>query len=60
MDFFTVHTVTFRILFVLVILSHDRRRIVHVNVTDHPTAERTAQQLREFSERPSADPLPLL
>jgi putative transposase len=47
MDFFTVPTATFRVLFVLVILSHDRRRIVHVNVTGHPTAEWTAQQLRE-------------
>ena len=47
LDFFTVPTVTFRILFVLVILSHDRRRIVHVNVTEHPTAAWTAQQLLE-------------
>ena len=42
MDFFTVPTATFRVLFVLAILSHDRRRIVHVNVTAHPTAEWTA------------------
>ncbi len=47
MDFFTVPTATFRMIFVLVILSHDRRRVVHVNVTAHPTAEWTAQQLRE-------------
>lgn len=47
MDFFTVPTATFRVLFVFVILSHDRRRIVHVNVTAHPTAEWTAQQMRE-------------
>jgi hypothetical protein len=46
-DFFTVPTVTFRVLFVFVVLSHDRRRIVHVNVTAHPTAAWTAQQLRE-------------
>lgn len=45
LDFFTVPTATFRILYVLVILSHDRRRIVHVNVTEHPTAAWTAQQL---------------
>lgn len=45
-DFFVVPTVTYRLLFVLVILAHDRRRIVHVAVTDHPTAAWTAQQLR--------------
>ena len=45
-DFFVVPTVTFRLLFVLVILAHDRRRIVHVAVTDHPTAAWTAQQRR--------------
>src|SRR5262249_38504191 len=47
MDFFTVSTATFGVLFVLVILSHDRRRVVHVNVTDHPTAAWTRQQIRE-------------
>jgi transposase InsO family protein len=46
-DFFTVPTATFRVRFVFVVLSHDRRRIVHVNVTAHPTAVWTAQQLRE-------------
>ena len=46
-DFFTVPTATFRVLFVFVVLSHDRRRIVHLNVTAHPTAAWTAQQLRE-------------
>jgi len=46
-DFFVVPTVTYRLLFVLVILAHDRRRIVHVAVTAHPTAAWTAQQLRE-------------
>jgi hypothetical protein len=35
------------VLFVFVVLSHNRRRIVHVNVTAHPTAAWTAQQLRE-------------
>jgi hypothetical protein len=45
-DLFVVPTVTFRMLFVLVILGHDRRRIVHVGVTEHPTAAWTAQQLR--------------
>ena len=47
LDFFTVPTATFRILFVLIILSHDRRRILHVNVTAHPTAAWTARQLLE-------------
>ena len=45
-DFFVVPTVTYRLLFVLVILAHERRRVVHVAVTDHPTAAWTAQQLR--------------
>ena len=45
-DLFVVPTITFRLLFVLVILGHDRRRIVHMAVTDHPTAAWTAQQLR--------------
>ena len=40
-------TATFRVLFVFVVLSHARRRILHVNVTEHPTAAWTAQQLRE-------------
>jgi transposase InsO family protein len=46
-DFFTVPTVRLRVLFVLIILSHDRRRIVYFNMTGHPTAEWTAQQLVE-------------
>jgi len=46
-DFFVVPTVTYRLLFVLVLLAHDRRRIVHLAVTAHPTAAWTAQQLRE-------------
>jgi putative transposase len=46
-DFFTVPTVRFQILYVFLVLAHDRRRIVHVNVTAHPTAAWTAQQLRE-------------
>jgi len=47
LDFFTVPTATLRILFVLIILSHDRRRILHFNVTEHPTAAWTARQLLE-------------
>jgi putative transposase len=46
-DFFVVPTITYRLLFVLVILAHHRRRIVHIAVTEHPTAGWTAQQLRE-------------
>ena len=46
-DFFVVPTATYRLLFVLVILAHERRRIVHVAVTDNPTAAWTSQQLRE-------------
>ena len=40
-DFFVVPTLTFRILFVFVVLAHDRRRILHCNLTAHPTAEWT-------------------
>jgi putative transposase len=46
-DFFTVPTATFRILYVFIVLSHDRRHIMHFNVTAHPTAQWTAQQLVE-------------
>jgi transposase InsO family protein len=46
-DFFVVPTATGRLLFVLVMLPHHRRRVVHVAVTAHPTAAWTAQQLRE-------------
>jgi transposase InsO family protein len=46
-DCFTVPTVTFRVLFVLVILTHERRRVVHFNVTEDPTAEWAAQQVIE-------------
>jgi putative transposase len=46
-DFFVVPTATGRLLFVLVLLAHERRHVMHVAVTDHPTAAWTAQQLRE-------------
>jgi putative transposase len=46
-DFLTVPTATFRVLYVLVVLAHDRRRVVHFNVTKHPTAAWTAQQMIE-------------
>src|SRR5262249_14952631 len=45
MDFFTVPTLTGRVLFVVIVLSHVRRRIVLFNITEHPTAEWTAQQV---------------
>jgi len=45
-DFFTVPTIRFQVLYVFLVLAHDRRRIVHFNVTSHPTAEWTGQQLR--------------
>ncbi len=47
MDFFTVPTATFRVLYVFIVLRHDRREIVHFNVTEHPTARWTAQQIVE-------------
>ena len=46
-DFFTLPTATFRVLFVLVVLSHDRREILHTNVTESPKAEWTARQVIE-------------
>ena len=46
-DFFTVPTIRFQVLYIFLVLAHDRRRILHCGVTAHPTAEWTAQQLRE-------------
>ena len=46
-DFFVVPTATCRLLFVLVLLAHDRRRIVRVAITEHPTAAWTVQQFRD-------------
>jgi putative transposase len=46
-DFFLVPTLTFRLFFVFVVLRHDRRELLHVNVTDHPTAAWTARQIVE-------------
>ncbi len=45
-DFFTVPTIRFQVLYVFLVLAHDRRRVLHFNVTRHPTAEWTGQQLR--------------
>lgn len=47
MDFFTVPTITFSVLYCFFVISHDRRRILHVNVTKHPTSAWIIQQLRE-------------
>jgi hypothetical protein len=47
MDFFIVPTATFRVLFVFIVLAHDRRHVMHFNVTDHSSEEWTAQQIRE-------------
>ena len=46
-DFFIVPTATFRLLYCFVVLAHERRRVLHFNVTAHPHAEWTAQQLLE-------------
>jgi len=45
MDFFVVPTVTFRTLYVLVVMAHERRKIIHFNITDSPTAFWTGQQI---------------
>jgi putative transposase len=47
MDFFTVPTITFGVLYCFFVISHDRRRILHFNVTRHPTSAWIIQQLRE-------------
>ena len=46
-DFFTVPTVRFQVLFVFLVLAHHRRRVVHFNVTAHPSSQWTAQQIVE-------------
>jgi transposase InsO family protein len=54
-DFFVVATVSFRLLYCFIVLRHDRRRVVHFNVTPHPTARWTAQQIVDafpFDEAP--------
>ena len=50
-DFFTVPTVTFQLLYCFFVIEHGRRKILHFNVTHHPSADWVVQQLREaFSE----------
>ena len=46
-DFFVVPTLSFRILYVFLVLAHERRRVVHFKVTEHRTAEWTAAQLMQ-------------
>jgi hypothetical protein len=46
-DFFVVPTVTFRVLFVFIVLVRPRRRVIHFNVTAHPSSEWTARQIAE-------------
>jgi putative transposase len=51
-DFFTVPTVTLKVLFVFIVLEHRRREVLHFNVTEHPTAAWTSQQIIEaFADR---------
>lgn len=59
MDFFTVPTVTFNLLYCFFIISHDRRRILHFNVTPHPTGSWIVQQLREAFPYQSSPRFPL-
>jgi putative transposase len=47
MDFFTVPTITFGVLYCFFVIRHDRRRILHFNITRHPTSNWIIQQLRE-------------
>jgi putative transposase len=46
-DFFTAPTITFGVFYCFFVISYDRRRILHVNVTKHPTSGWIIQQLRE-------------
>ncbi|MGA2262506.1 MAG: integrase core domain-containing protein [Acidobacteriota bacterium] len=49
-DFFVVPTIDFKLMFVFLVLAHERRRVIHFNVTEHPTAAWRAQQiLQAFS-----------
>ena len=51
-DFFTVPTIAMKVLFVFIVLEHRRRQVLHFNVTEHPTAAWTSQQIVEaFGER---------
>jgi putative transposase len=52
MDFFTVPTITFRVLYCFFVIEHGRRKIIHFNVTEHPTSFWIVQQLREAFPEP--------
>jgi putative transposase len=52
MDFFTVPTITFRVLYCFFVIEHGRRKILHFNVTEHPTSSWITQQLREAFPEP--------
>ena len=53
MDFLVVPTVRFKLLYVWFVIEHGRRRVLHINVTAHPTSSWTIQQLREaFPDQP--------
>ena len=53
-DFFVQHTVGFHILYIFVIMELANRKVIHLNVTDHPTLEWTKQQIRNacFEDQP--------
>src|SRR5437868_12835520 len=54
-DFFTVPTITMKVLFVFLVLEHNRRKVLHFHVTEHPTGAWTAQQIVEaFADRDTA------
>ena len=55
-DFFTVPTIHLRVLFVFLVLEHPRRKVLHFPVTEHPSAEWTAQQVVEAFPEPDAKP----
>jgi hypothetical protein len=61
MDFFTVPTITFGVLYCFFIISHDRRRILHVNVTKHPTSGWIIQQFyTRATQAPPPPPRPVI
>ena len=57
-DFFTVPTITFGVLYCFFVIAHDRRHILHFNVTKHPTSSWVVQQLREAFPFECRSPVP--